>query len=112
MGLVDRAALALAARTPRRRFLTRTAVVASALVVAPKRFVFEPVSADDAVCGTGNTCGTARHCSNDATKSCNRDVDCGTGNTCVAKPSELAPATSKALTRSLATTNRCRGSTS
>jgi hypothetical protein len=43
-------------RTGRRSFLTRAAVVGSALSVAPLRFLMRPVSADDAVCGPANEC--------------------------------------------------------
>src|SRR5207253_1055406 len=56
--IVDRASKLLAARTSRRGFLARTAVVASALAVAPRRYLFEPLSADDAICGAENTCGS------------------------------------------------------
>ncbi len=43
-------------RTGRRSFLVKTAVVGSALAVNPIRYAMRPVSAYDAVCGTGNTC--------------------------------------------------------
>src|SRR5690606_23806243 len=41
----------------RRSFLGRVTLAASALTVDPLRFLMEPVSAWDAVCGGGNTCG-------------------------------------------------------
>ena len=44
-------------KSTRRSFLTRTAVVGSALAVNPFDFMLKPVSAYDAVCGSGNTCG-------------------------------------------------------
>jgi len=76
-GFVDRIALRMAWRTEgrgtaksidgpaesaglghnRRSFLARVTVGASALTVDPLRFLLEPVSAWDAVCGSENTCG-------------------------------------------------------
>jgi len=44
-------------KSSRRSFLTRTAVVGSALAVNPIDFVLKPASAYDVVCGAGNTCG-------------------------------------------------------
>ena len=58
MTIVGWASRALAARTSRRGFLARTAVAACALAATPRRCLFEPVSADDAICGAGNTCGS------------------------------------------------------
>lgn len=46
----------VARRTSRRGFLAGTAVVGSALAVAPRTFVLRPVSAYDAVCGSGASC--------------------------------------------------------
>lgn len=46
----------LGARTSRRGFLARTAVVGSALVAAPLEFFLRPVSAYAAVCGSGSSC--------------------------------------------------------
>lgn len=46
-----------AKRSSRRSFLTATALVGSAVTVDPWKFVTQPVSAYDAVCGPGNTCG-------------------------------------------------------
>lgn len=56
MTLVDRLATALAARTSRRGFLARTAVVASAVVAAPATYVLRPASAYDSICGSGASC--------------------------------------------------------
>ncbi|HMA45834.1 MAG TPA: twin-arginine translocation signal domain-containing protein [Frankiaceae bacterium] len=53
--LVDRAARLLAGRTTRRGFLANTAVVGSALVVAPRTFVLEPTSAYASICGPART---------------------------------------------------------
>lgn len=55
--LVDASARFLAARTTRRGFLARTAVVGSALAVAPGRFILRPGTAYAAVCGPDSTCG-------------------------------------------------------
>lgn len=49
---------ALAARTSRRGFLARTAVVGSALSVGPWGFLTRPVSAYAAVCGIDSTCSS------------------------------------------------------
>ncbi len=55
--LVQRTAHALGGRSwSRRSFLTRTAVVGSALTVNPLRFALRPVSAYAAVCGTDASC--------------------------------------------------------
>jgi hypothetical protein len=53
--IVDRTADLLSRRNTRRGFLAGTAVVGSALVVAPKKFVFEPTSAYASVCGPAST---------------------------------------------------------
>lgn len=56
--LVDRLAKKLSGPRPdRRRFLSRVTLGATALTVDPLRFLLEPVSAYDAVCGSENTCG-------------------------------------------------------
>ncbi len=55
-GLVDRLAAALDARTSRRGFLARTAVVGSALVVGPGQYLLRPGTAYAAVCGDDSTC--------------------------------------------------------
>ncbi|HVX16934.1 MAG TPA: hypothetical protein VHA73_02790 [Acidimicrobiales bacterium] len=44
-------------RSSRRGFLASTAVVGSALTTKPWKYLVEPVSAYDAVCGSGNECG-------------------------------------------------------
>ncbi|WP_432496870.1 LGFP repeat-containing protein [Kineococcus gypseus] len=56
--VVDRLAGALAARTSRRGFLARTAVVGSAVAVGPWGFLTRPVSAYAAVCGIDSTCSS------------------------------------------------------
>ncbi|MDQ1428678.1 MAG: hypothetical protein QOK39_2154 [Acidimicrobiaceae bacterium] len=61
MSLVERLSLGLA-RTDRRGFLTRAAVVGSALAVNPVEYVLKPMSALAAVCscvGSGCSCGSA-----------------------------------------------------
>ncbi len=55
-GLVDRLASLLDARTSRRGFLARTAVVGSALAVGPGQYLLRPGTAYAAVCGTDSTC--------------------------------------------------------
>jgi ribosomal protein S8 len=45
-------------RTDRRSFLSTTAVVGSALALAPKRYLLEPVSAYAAVCGPASDCAS------------------------------------------------------
>ncbi|WP_459645555.1 LGFP repeat-containing protein [Kineococcus sp. NUM-3379] len=56
--LVERASALLAARTDRRGFLARTAVVGSAVAVSPVGFLTRPVSAYAAVCGIDSTCSS------------------------------------------------------
>lgn len=71
--LVERASRLLAARTSRRGFLARAAVVGSALAVAPTRYVLEPGTAYAAVCGPGADCGsgwTAFCCTVAGTNTC------------------------------------------
>jgi hypothetical protein len=59
MRIAERAALRLSrTKSTRRSFLTTTAVAGSALVVAPWRYLLEPVSALDAVCGPANDCSS------------------------------------------------------
>lgn len=53
--LVDHASALLSRRSSRRGFLVSTAVVGSALAVAPRRYVLEPQSAYAAVCGPDTT---------------------------------------------------------
>ncbi|PPK98066.1 secreted protein [Kineococcus xinjiangensis] len=54
--LVDRLSGLLAGRSSRRGFLSRTAVVGSAVAVAPWTYITRPVSAYAAVCGIDSTC--------------------------------------------------------
>ncbi|MDQ6648609.1 MAG: twin-arginine translocation signal domain-containing protein [Actinomycetota bacterium] len=54
--LVSRAATVLQATTSRRSFLARSAVVGSALAVAPGRFILRPGTAYASVCGDAATC--------------------------------------------------------
>jgi hypothetical protein len=58
--IFDRVVAAMDRRTPRRRFLARFATAASALAVAPWRYVSRPVSAVDVVtcssCAPGSLC--------------------------------------------------------
>ena len=72
--LVDRAATAverLESRLTRRRFLTRTAVVGSALVAAPTDLLLRPRSAYAAVCGCGGrTCDCGSLCCDGYTEFC------------------------------------------
>ena len=56
--LVDRLAGALAARSSRRGFLARTAVVGSALAVGPWGYLTRPGTAYAAVCGVDSTCSS------------------------------------------------------
>ena len=55
--LVERASAFLDARTSRRGFLARVAVVGSAAVVAPAAYALRPGSAYGAVCGPAASCG-------------------------------------------------------
>jgi len=56
VGLVDRLSAVLDARTSRRGFLARSAVVGSALAVGPVDFLLKPGTAYAAVCGSDATC--------------------------------------------------------
>ncbi|HEU0103379.1 MAG TPA: twin-arginine translocation signal domain-containing protein [Mycobacteriales bacterium] len=56
--LVDRLSAVLDARTSRRGFLARTAVVGSALAVGPVQYLVRPGTAYAAVCGDDSTCGS------------------------------------------------------
>lgn len=58
VALVDRLAAALDARTSRRGFLARTAVVGSALAVGPVQYLVRPGTAYASVCGNDSTCGS------------------------------------------------------
>jgi hypothetical protein len=69
--LVDRASAALERRTSRRSFLTKTAIVGSALVAAPMRYILRPVSAYAAVCNcAGSTCDCGSACCDGYTEFC------------------------------------------
>jgi hypothetical protein len=64
--LVDKAASLLKSRSNRRDFLATTAVVGSALVVAPKKYILEPGTAYAAVCGClGQECPCGSLCCSD-----------------------------------------------
>ena len=54
-GVVDKAAGLLSGKGTRRSFLAGTAVVGSAIVVAPKKYLLEPTSAIGTICGPGST---------------------------------------------------------
>lgn len=70
VGLVQRASEVLAARTGRRGFLVRTAIVGSAVVTAPQ-FIVRPMSAYAAVCTCrGNACGCGSACCDGYTELC------------------------------------------
>jgi uncharacterized protein with LGFP repeats len=56
--LVDRLSGVLDARTSRRGFLARVAVVGSAVTVGPVQYVLRPGTAYASVCGTDSTCGS------------------------------------------------------
>ncbi|MFB9378742.1 LGFP repeat-containing protein [Kineococcus gynurae] len=56
--LLERLSTALAARTSRRGFLARSAVVGSAVAVSPLGYVLKPQSAYAAVCGIDSTCSS------------------------------------------------------
>lgn len=58
VGLVERLSAVLDARTSRRGFLARTAVVGSALAVGPVEFLLKPGTAYAAVCGSDSTCAS------------------------------------------------------
>lgn len=71
--LADATASFLGARSSRRSFLVRMAIVGSALTVAPLRYVLKPGTAYAAVCGPGSSCGsgyTAMCCTVSGDNSC------------------------------------------
>lgn len=69
--VADRAARFLARRIDRRGLLTRSAVVGSALAVAPSDFVFRPRSAYAAICQcSGSTCDCGSACCDGYTEFC------------------------------------------
>ncbi|MGH9066675.1 MAG: twin-arginine translocation signal domain-containing protein, partial [Acidimicrobiales bacterium] len=69
--LADRASGALAARTSRRGFLVRAAVVGSALATVPVEYVLHPGTAYAAVCACGDPgCGCGSACCDGYTEFC------------------------------------------
>ena len=58
MRLLERSTAVLEKRTSRRGFLARTALVGSALAVAPTAYLLRPGSAYAAVCGDGASCSS------------------------------------------------------
>jgi hypothetical protein len=69
--LVERAGAALASRTSRRGFLARSAVIGSALAVAPLQYVLRPGTAYAAVCNcSGQSCGCGSTCCDGYTEFC------------------------------------------
>jgi hypothetical protein len=70
-GLIEKASRLLEDRLDRRNFLGRTALVATAVAVAPKRFLLEPVTAQAAVCGcAGSSCDCGSQCCDGYTEFC------------------------------------------
>ncbi len=69
--LADQASGILASRTSRRGFLARSALVGSALAIAPKEYILKPISAYQAICGCGNMgCDCGAPCCNGYTQFC------------------------------------------
>ena len=69
--LADRAARFVGRRTNRRSFLKRTAIVSTALAVAPTDFVLRPVSAYGAICNCGGSaCDCGSLCCDGYTEFC------------------------------------------
>jgi hypothetical protein len=69
--LAERAVSAVSSRMGRRGFLGRSAVVGSALAVAPAEFVLRPTSAYAAVCGcSGQSCACGSQCCDGYTEFC------------------------------------------
>jgi hypothetical protein len=69
--LVSRASSVLGARTSRRGFLTRSALVGSALAVAPVRYVLRPGTAYASVCNcSGQSCNCGAACCDGYTEFC------------------------------------------
>jgi len=69
--LVDHLAGVLERRTSRRGFLARTAIVGSALAVAPAEYILRPVSAYAAACGcSGQGCACGSACCDGYTEFC------------------------------------------
>jgi hypothetical protein len=69
--LVDRAARTVGAKTSRRGFLARSAIVGSALAVAPAHFVLRPGTAYAAICSCrGQACACGSRCCDGWTEFC------------------------------------------
>jgi hypothetical protein len=69
--LVDRASRLLEQTIDRRNFLGRTALAATAVAVAPLRFLLEPITAQAAICGcAGSSCDCAQRCCDGYTEFC------------------------------------------
>lgn len=69
--LIDRASRLLAKRTSRRGFLTKVAVVGSAIAVAPLRYALRPQSAYATVCScNGSSCNCTDLCCDGYTEFC------------------------------------------
>ncbi len=69
--IAERLSRAIAARTTRRGFLSRTAITATALAAAPTTFALRPVSAYAAVCGcSGSACDCGSACCDGYTEFC------------------------------------------
>ncbi|MFN2608174.1 MAG: twin-arginine translocation signal domain-containing protein [Acidimicrobiales bacterium] len=69
--LVDAAGSFLETRTSRRGFLTRAAMVGSALTVAPVRYLLRPMTAYAAICGCANrSCDCGGACCDGYTEFC------------------------------------------
>ncbi len=69
--LIDRAGQFLARRTSRRGFLTRVAVVGSAIAVAPLRYALRPQTAYATVCScSGSSCDCTALCCDGYTEFC------------------------------------------
>jgi hypothetical protein len=69
--LIDRASQYLARRTDRRGFLTKIAVIGSAIAVAPLRYMLRPQSAYATVCScSGSSCNCTDLCCDGYTEFC------------------------------------------
>ena len=69
--LAERAARAVGAKTSRRGFLARSAIVGSALAVAPTHYVLRPGTAYAAICSCrGQACGCGSSCCDGWTEFC------------------------------------------
>src|SRR5688500_9106645 len=71
VALVNAVSGALGRRTDRRGFLSRSAMAGTAAVVAPAKFLLEPVSAYAAVCScSGSACDCGSRCCDGYTEFC------------------------------------------